>query len=222
MCIGLQSQNNLGYNIDVDVTAITNYYPIGTFDNRETAYKGSPLLWESFRYANILLEGNKMYSPREYHINYDIMSKRIYLRMGNDMHDLLLSKVNSLKLLTPSSDYVEYKVIRSDNADLGLYEILYTNENLQLLKGTDAQVTKAHYNIALDAGNVRPRLKRSETLYVYKADQLFELPRKRKKLAKYKRTKEIKSIIEYLNRKRVDLKDDDAVQSALIKFYKNK
>lgn len=219
-CGSLRGQADVGFDIDRDVTAITNYYPLATFDNRETTYRGSPLLWEDFTYATILLKGNKKYSPREYHINYDILSKQFYLRLGKDLNNLLLNKVKSLRVAIDANDYDEYKVLGNNKADLGLYEILYSSANLDLVKGTAIELKEAHYNSALDAGDVRPSLKRSEALFIYKSDQLFEIPKKSKRLKKFRGAKEIKEIFAYLNKSQVDLKDYDAVQAALIEFNK--
>lgn len=223
ICISLQSQTNIGVDIDSDLSvASMRTYSIATFDKRDVSYKGSPLLWENWMYAYILLDGNKKFLDKEYHINYDALTNLFYVRIGNKVHDMLLSKVTSLKVMTDLNEFTVYKAIRSQNSGMGLYEVLYSDDNLELVRRTQIEVVKSFYNTALDAGDVRSRLKRDDTLFLFKADQLFELPKKRKKLVKqYKETEEIKDIVTFFKENRVDLKDEKSVQSALIEFNKN-
>jgi len=224
MCYGLQSQTNIGANIDSDLSVLSlRTYAIGTFDTRDVSYKGSPLLWDSWMYGTILLDGNKKYSPKEYQLNYNVLANLLYIRIGSQVFDMLLAKVVSLKLMTGLNEFTEYKAIDGEPSGLGLYEVLYADENLELVKRTNIKMQKSFYNAALDVGDVKPKLKRSEALYIFKADKLFELPRNKKKLVSiHKETKDIKEIVTFFKENRVNLKDTEEIRSALIEFNKNK
>ena len=224
LCNGLLGQTNIGANIDSDLSvANLRAYSIGTFDNRETSYQGSPLLWEDWMYGSILLAGNKKYSDREYRINYNALDNILYVRIGNSIYEMLLTKVKSINVISDIDSAVEYKVLIGKNSEIGLFEVLYTDENIELVKSTDIELQKAYYNAALDAGDVRPNLKRTDFLFISKGGQLYELPKKRKKLVEmYSRNKEINGIVRFFEKNRVDLKNVEEVQSALNDFNKNK
>jgi hypothetical protein len=224
ICTGLQSQTNVGVNIDSDLSvANIRAYSIGTFDNRDVSYKGSPLLWDEWMYCSVLLNGNEEYSRNDYKVNYDALAKTVYIRIGNQMYNMSLSKITSMKVMMSINDKTIYKVIGNSEGHLDLYEVLYSNEELELVKKTDVEIGKAYYNTALDAGDHRPSLKKSVSLYIYKSDHLFELPRKRKQLVeKYKEAEELKEVVTFFKENRVDLRDDEEVQSALIELNKNK
>lgn len=224
ICNGLFGQTNIGANIDSDLSvANIRAYSIGTFDNRETSYEGSPLLWKDWMYGTILLQGNKKYSDKEYRFNYNALDNVLYIRINNNIYEMLLNKVSCLNVLTGINVTSEYKVLSGKNSNVGLYEVLYSNENLELIRSTEIEMQKPYYNAALDAGDVRPSLKRTDILYISRNGELYELPKKRKKLvSKYNQTREMKDIVSFFDKNRVDLKNDEEVRSALIDFNKNK
>lgn len=220
----LSSQTNIGANMDSDLSvANLRAYSVGTFDNRETSYAGSPLLWDDWMYGSILLAGNKKYSDKEYRFNYNALENLLYIRIGSSIYEMLLSKVNCLDVITAVDKTTRYKVLNTKNTDLALYEVLYTNDRLELVKSTNVELQKAYYNAALDAGDVRPNLKKSDILYIFKDGHLYELPKKRKKLVNiYHQTEEMKEIVTFFDKNRVDLKNENEIHSALIDFNKNK
>ncbi len=223
ICNSLLGQTNIGANIDSDLSVtVGNAYPIGTFDNRETSYVGSPLLWKDWMYGNILLRGNKKYSDREYRFNYNALDNLLYIRIGDSVYEMMLSKVNCLDVITDVESKTLYKVLNGNSSNFSLYKVVYSDDMFELVKSTDVELQESYYNAALDAGDVRPKLKKSDKLYIFKNDQLFELPKKRKKLVdKYGRSKEMKEIVAFFDKNRVDLKSEEEIRSALINFKKN-
>lgn len=220
----LCSQTNIGIDIDSDLSVSSaRTYSIGTFDNRETSYQGSTLLWENWMMGTLMLEGNRNYLDKEYYFNYDALSNLLYVRIGHSVYDIILQKVNSLNINTSLNETALFKVLEDENSEMSLYEILYTNEEMELVKRFDVQVVKGHYNTALDAGDVRSQLKKSEILYFHIGDKLYEIPKKLKKFAlKYRDNIELKEIVKFFNKNRVNLKNEEEIRSALIDFNKNK
>ena len=220
----VHSQTNVGVNIDSDLSVNNNRtYSVGTFDNRDASYKGSPLMWEDWKSASILLEGNNQYSKNQYQVNYDALAKLFYIKMGSSIYNMTIDKVNSIQIMNSIESSTLYKVMKDDQEKIAIYEVLYQDDENQLLMHTDVKVGKAFYNTALDAGNVKPSLVKATTLYIAKHGSLYELHRKRKQfIAKYSENAELKEVVEFFKENRVDLKDEEEVQSALVKLNKIK
>ena len=217
-------QNNIGVNIDSDLS-VNNIrtYSVGAFDSRDASYKGSPLMWEDWKSASILLEGNKQYSENQYQVNYDAMANLFYIKMGSSIYNMTIDKVNSIEIMNSIESSTLYKVMKDEQQKVAFYEVLYQDDEIQLLMYTDVKIGKAFYNTALDAGDVKPSLVKTNSLYISKHDRLYELPRKRKQfIARYGKYAELKEVVEFFKENRVDLKDEEEVQSALVKLNKIK
>jgi hypothetical protein len=96
-----------------------------------------------------------------------------------------------------------------------MYKVL-VNEPISLYSRINLKFIKANYNAALDTGNIRPKYVKEVKYFVSKNGELYELPKKRKSLKKA--LTGMSDVANYLDKQKIDLKDEVELISAILKL----
>ena len=213
-------QQNLGPNVDADLSLPSNLrvYALSEFDSRDKSYIGSKFLFEQFQYGKLRLANFDQFIQDEYLLNYDLMTHSFVISQNGNLLDLPAIRVHEAVIRDPASGLEErYSVRNFDNTAVLFRDVL--NGEISLLSKPHLRYIKKNYNVAIDAGNLRPRIELEEDLYVCQEGEFYELPKKEKKLLKS--LSGLPSVAKFLVRHNVDPSDENQVRSALVKLNNN-
>jgi hypothetical protein len=213
-------QQNVGPNIDADLSLPSNLrvYALSEFDSRDKSYIGSKFLFEQWQYGKLRLANFDQFIQDEFLVNYDLMTHSFVINRDGNLLDLPAIRVHEAVIRNPISGVEEtYSVRNYENTAVLFRDVLYGE--ISLLSKPYLRYIKVNYNVALDAGNLRPRIELDESLYLCAHGEFFELPKKEKKLQKSLAGLPVAA--KFLARQNVDLADEHEVRSALVKLNNN-
>jgi len=214
-CIASYGQSNVGSNIDADLSLLSNLkvYPLKNFDTRNRSFIGSALLFNNWQLAHIQLVKRDDYLKDLYLINYDLSDNVFIIKYNNKIFTFPINYVQNIRIDGRGNRVENYTIIRDENNLQMLFKEVVGGE-IQLLSKTIIKIVRSNYNIALDAGNIRPKIVRHEKWYIAKDGKILELPKKLKHL-KYN-LETLSSVTNFLINQKINLKDEAELESAIL------
>jgi len=220
-CYSAGAQTNVGNNLDSDLPSIFssgNVYAVQTFDKRQREVKGTRLLFTEWQESNIKLKSSADFSNMSVESNFDLLSNKFFLKSSNKIYECNIDRLDRVRLI--NTRFVrEFVVKKLDNGVYALFEELVTGK-VNLYSKSNCKLVKAKYNAALDVGSKHDKVSCKTQYFVGSNDHMYPLPSKRKKLSKDLR--KLQELATYLNDRKVDLKDEESLISAIHKFNNKK
>ena len=205
----LFSQNSIGGNETRGMDM--NTYPYGTI--AEIGFISSKTIGSYYLNDNWLIGSIKLTSGEDisdYPLKLDLENNYVEIKTDKGIKILQGRRVKNFSWFDGVStrEFININEVDSKEAHSdGFLQILETGDDWSLYKKYSTKLVEGNYIAALDAGNPNNKIVKNEDYLLSNTEQVFELPKSKKKFASLFAGKE-EEVLDYIKENRINLKDE--------------
>ena len=211
MCIQVLAQSTVG-GVSTKGTDLTPrpYGTVEEMDNYVPKISGSVYIEDLWLPGEIkLINGHEI---RDQTIKFDLSADIMEIKVGNDIKALGGHMIREFFWTNPLKGekelYVNSRLIKSENEAplVGLFKVL-NDGNVKLYGHVKLDELRPNYNKALALGERDSKLVKRHEYYIYKDDELIEMPKSKRKFAALFANQK-QDVLDYLSSHNLSLKKE--------------